>query len=97
MVEFTSNLGVAVAVTKFYLLLAQLNVVLDGPALNGGAHHRGLSDPGLQLPLRRQVDDHRQVDNRHRREHRHRLRQHQKSIENIFLIDTLYVIQRSSM
>ena len=39
-------------------LLAQLDVVVDVSALDGLAHDRGLANPRLQLPLRREVDDH---------------------------------------
>ena len=42
--------------------LAQLHVVVDLPALHGGAHYRRLSYPALHLPLGGQVDDDREVD-----------------------------------
>ena len=51
------------------LLLAQLNIIVNMPPLNGGAHHRGLCNARLQLPLGRQVDDDGQVDDGHRAQH----------------------------
>ena len=50
-------------------LLAGLNVVVDLPVLHGGAHHGGLPDAALHLPLGGQVDDHREVDDGHGAQH----------------------------
>ena len=49
-------------------LLAQLHIIVNVPALYGGAHHRSLPNAGLQLPLCGQVDDDGQVDDGYRAE-----------------------------
>ena len=50
-------------------LLAGLDVVVYLPVLHGGAHHGGLPDATLHLPLGGQVDDHREVDDGHGAQH----------------------------
>ena len=50
-------------------LLAGLDVVVDLPVLHSGAHHGGLPDAALHLPLGGQVDDHREVDDGHGAQH----------------------------
>ena len=63
------------------LLLALLYVIVNLHCLHRGAHHRGLTNPALQLSLGRQVDDDGEVDDGHSTEHCQSLAQTQRATD----------------